>query len=43
MPWDICHRFHSALSAAGTACDVDAGEFKHHFLKGVGDFEQLGG
>ena len=39
VPWYICHRLHSALHTAGTACDVDAGELEHHILKGVGHLE----
>ena len=42
-PRYLCNQFHVAFFAAGTECDVDAGEFEHHFLKGLGDFEQLRG
>lgn len=43
VSWYLCNQMHRAFQAGGTACDVDAGELRHHFLKGGGFFEHVGG
>ena len=43
VSWYVCKRMHRAFQTAGTACDVDAGELRRHFLKAVGFFEHVGG
>ena len=43
VSWYVCNRMHRAFQAGGTACNVDAGELRHHFLKGVVFFEHVGG
>jgi hypothetical protein len=41
--WYLCNQLHLAFVAARTKSDVDASDLQHHFLEGVGYFEQLGG
>ena len=43
MPWYNHDRLHCALLTAGTAGDVDTGDFEHHFSKGVCDLAPRGG
>ena len=42
VSWYVCNQVHRAFEAGRAACDVDAGELRHHFLKGGGGFEDLG-
>jgi hypothetical protein len=38
-PWYFSNSLHLTFFAAWTECDVEAGEFQHHFLQGMSDFE----
>jgi len=42
VSWYVCNQVHRAFQAGRAACDVDAGELRHHLLKGAGGFEHLG-